>query len=180
MKTIIWKGLLYQSTEHCKIKKEEGFFMIDSKIEGSLEAQNYSVAYRLKINPDWEIQNFEIESQVDHTRSVTKGYKINRDWYINGGIRNEFSNFDFIDISLSPFTNTLPINHLNFEKEEEKIISVIYINLLENKIEPQQQKYIKISDAKYKYENIPNDFEAVLEVDGSGFVRFYPGLFEQM
>ncbi|GAA4140366.1 putative glycolipid-binding domain-containing protein [Sphingobacterium kyonggiense] len=179
MRTINWKGIIYKSIENCKVKKEDDYLLVNSKIVGTFETKSYSVDYTLKINLNWEIQSFEFYAQVDTLKSIIKGNKINRGWEINKEIRNEFSNIDFIDISLSPFTNTLPINNLNIGIGEETTIKVIYLNILENKIEVLQQKYIRIAERKYKFENIPNNFEAEIEVDEYGFVIFYPKLFKQ-
>lgn len=55
---------------------------------------------------------------------------------------------------------------------------MIYINILDNYIKPVKQKYRKNAGGAYKYENIPNDFEADITVDEFGLVIFYPSLFE--
>lgn len=39
------------------------------------------------------------------------------------------------------------------------------------------QKYTKLSDSEYLYENVPNDFEAKIQVDEFGLVVDYPMLF---
>lgn len=91
-----------------------------------------------------------------------------------------FRNFDFIDISLTPFTNTLPINHLNFIAHQKKTIEVMYVDIFKGSIEAVKQKYSKNSDLIYHYENLPKDFEADLDVDDSGFVNLYPTLFERI
>ena len=179
MRTINWKGIIYNSIENCKVKKEGDYLFVDSKIVGTFETKSYSIDYTLKINLNWEIQSFEIYTHVDTLKSIIQGNKIDSTWEINKELRNEFSNIDFIDISLSPFTNTLPINNLNIGIGDETTIKVIYLNILENKIEVLQQKYIRIAECKYKFENIPNDFEAEIEVDEYGFVMYYPELFKQ-
>ena len=56
-------------------------------------------------------------------------------------------------------------------------IQVIYLDLLEQKITPVKQKYTRLSKTEYHYENVPNDFEAKIEVDELGFVVDYPSLF---
>jgi hypothetical protein len=60
---------------------------------------------------------------------------------------------------------------------QEKEINVIYIDLLEDSIKKVKQKYRRISAEVYHYENVPNDFEAEITVDGAGFVIDYPQLF---
>lgn len=62
-------------------------------------------------------------------------------------------------------------------KETGHLIKVVYIDVLERQIKPLQQRYTKLSQAEYKYENVPNDFEAIITIDEAGFVVNYPGLF---
>jgi hypothetical protein len=49
--------------------------------------------------------------------------------------------------------------------------------MLNNKISPVKQKYVRLSPSVYHYENIPNDFETDIQVDESNFVVDYPQLF---
>jgi hypothetical protein len=54
---------------------------------------------------------------------------------------------------------------------------VIYCDILKRQIKPVHQKYTCLSNTKYRYENVPNDFEVTIEVDESGLVVDYPSLF---
>ncbi len=62
-------------------------------------------------------------------------------------------------------------------KDQTQEIKVIYFDILEKKISAVGQKYTCISPTSYHYENVPNDFEATIEVDELGFVVDYPELF---
>jgi hypothetical protein len=54
---------------------------------------------------------------------------------------------------------------------------VIYLDLLAQEVSPVRQKYTRLSQLEYQYENVPNDFEAKIQVDESGLVVDYPSLF---
>lgn len=58
--------------------------------------------------------------------------------------------------------------------------NVFYIDIREEKIEPRQQQYTLLSPKLYKFENIPNDFEAEITVDEWGLAVQYSGLFERI
>jgi hypothetical protein len=96
---------------------------------------------------------------------------------MDGKKADQFSGCTDVDIPLTPFTNTLPINRLKLAEGEEHQIKVIYLDLLEQQISPVKQKYIRLSKTEYHYENVPNDFEAKIDVDELGFVVNYPSLF---
>jgi hypothetical protein len=180
MKIIIWKGIIYNSLEYFKLKREKDTFIVKSKIIGTYEDKMYAVAYNVLIDNEWKVQNFKIEYEVNNIKKKIIGEKINNKWKMNGVINPSYTDFDFIDISLTPFTNTLPIRNLNLEIGQEQEVNVIYINILDNYVKPVKQKYRKISDRTYKYENVPNDFEADISVDELGLVIFYPLLFERL
>lgn len=105
--------------------------------------------------------------------------KENDCWLLNNIKVNEFNGCFDVDISLSPFTNSLPVNRLKLLNNQQKKIKVIYIDILEEQLKPAEQIYKRLFETKYLYQNVPNDFEAEIEVDESGFVINYPSLFKR-
>jgi uncharacterized protein len=175
---LLWTGREYYSLENCLVTTTDAGSEIDSIIVGKYDKKLYRVAYKIKTNQNWETLSLEIHSQHSDQRehflfeSDGKG-----NWKVDGKHTGEFNGCIDVDIPLTPFTNTLPINRLKFTPGEERQIQVIYVNLLEQQIIPVKQKYICRSKNEYHYENIPNDFEAKIEVDELGFVVDYPSLF---
>lgn len=180
MKTIIWKGLLYNSLEYFQISEIGDTFFVKSKIIGTYDNQVYFVEYVLNIDKEWNVSNFNIEFEINGKRKKITAVKNKNEWNINGDINIQFTDIDFIDISLSPFTNTLPIRRLKLNGSQEIEIKVIYIDILNGLIKPVNQKYKRNNSFNYKYKNIPNDFEADIDVDEFGLVTFYPALFERV
>ncbi len=136
MKTVIWKGIYYNSLEYFQLAESEQTITAISRIIGTHKSIAYFVHYNLKIGKEWNILNFEIEWEVNnHTKKIS-GAKENNEWTINNKIEPHFQGFQFIDISLSPFTNTLPINNLHLNIGQQKEISVIYIDILEDHATP--------------------------------------------
>jgi hypothetical protein len=175
---ILWSGIEYNSLENCLVRTTDMGAEINSVIVGGYGEKIYRVEYQIRTNQNWETIFVEIKSQHSNIRdhfafqSDAKG-----NWALNGKSANQFQGCIDVDIPLTPFTNTLPIKRLNTQKGEESEIYVLYIDLLERQITPVRQKYIRLSDTQYHYENIPNDFEANIEVDELGYVVDYPTLF---
>ncbi|MGE8426978.1 MAG: putative glycolipid-binding domain-containing protein [Sphingobacterium sp.] len=180
MKTLIWKGIIYNSLEYFKLTKQEGSFMVNANIIGHYEDKIYTLYYHLKIDEHWNVQHLDLEYAVNDVIKRIKGNKIENDWEINGSVKNDFQGIDYIDISLTPFTNTLPINNLNLEMGESTDIKVLYFDILNDAIKPVNQNYSKTKALTFQYKNIPKDFEADLEVDSLGLVVNYPGLFTKV
>jgi hypothetical protein len=177
---LLWTGREYHSLENCLVNTTDSGSEITSIIIGKYGKKIYRVEYKIKTNKEWEALLLEIKSQHGNTRehftfqSDGKG-----NWTTNGQPANQFKDCIDVDIPLTPFTNTLPIKRLNLKQNEERQIKVLYFDLLENTIKPVRQKYIRLSDTEYHYENIPNDFDAKITVDEHGFVVDYPSLFER-
>jgi uncharacterized protein len=175
---LLWTGREYHSLENCIVDISDEGVQITSTIIGTYESKIYKVEYRVKTNSTWETLRLEINSRhSDKTQSVKLESDGKGNWKGNIGNINDLKGCIDVDIPLTPLTNTLPINRLNLRENNSKENRVVYLDLLEGRITPVTQQYTRLSKTKYHYQNVPNDFEAILEVDESGFVVDYPSLF---
>lgn len=85
-----------------------------------------------------------------------------------------------VDISATPFTNTLPIRRLALNIGEAAGISVVYLAVPELSFRVLRQRYTRLQDRLYLYESLSSGYRAEIEVDGSGLVVRYPKLFERV
>jgi uncharacterized protein len=175
---LLWAGREYCSLENCLVGTTPTGSDITSTIVGCYQGKVYKVEYRIITNQQWETVGFEINSRhSDRTESIKFEGDGQGNWKSNGRRLEQFKGCLDLDIPLTPFTNTLPIRRLRLSPRESKEIDVIYCDLLENQIRAVRQRYTCLSEREYHYENVPNDFEAVIQVDESGFVIDYPALF---
>jgi uncharacterized protein len=175
---ILWTGREYYSLENCLVDISSAGVDISSVIVGKYKSRIYRVEYHIKTDPDWETQFVQITSrhsnneQKFHLHSDGRG-----NWFSEGKSVSRFKGCTDVDIAITPFTNTLPINRLQLDKNETHKVRVIYFDLLEQEVRPVNQQYTRLDDLQYHYENIPNDFETDITVDENGFVVDYPSLF---
>jgi uncharacterized protein len=86
-----------------------------------------------------------------------------------------------IDISITPFTNTLPIRRLRLQTGQSQEILVAYVQLPGLAVTTDRQRYTcREPDRRYRYESLDGDFTREIEVDGHGLVVTYPGLFRRV
>lgn len=175
---ILWTGREYYSLENCLVNTIDTGSEINSTIIGKYEEKIYRVVYQIKTNQNWETVFCEINSQhsnqTEHLSFESDG---KGNWVTNGKPADQFKGCIDIDIPLTPFTNTLPINRLKLAHGGEQQTKVIYFDVLKHQIKPVRQKYTCLSNTEYHYENVPNDFEAKIRVDELGLVVDYPSLF---
>jgi uncharacterized protein len=179
-KNILWTGIEYHSVENCILTITDKGAKVTSSIVGKYANELYKIEYRIRINQFWETTSFEMESQLHNTMKRVRFRRQGKGrWFVNGRLDKKLNGCIDIDISLTPFTNALPINRLKPAENQVEQIMVLYVDVLGEKIMPVQQKYTRLSDADFKFENVPNDFESVISVDELGLVVEYPGLFKR-
>ena len=177
---LLWTGREYYSLENCLVKTTAIGSEITSTIIGYYEEKIYRVEYKITTNQNWETVLFQINSRHSNQTQLIRFESDGKgNWKNNGEKAEQFNGCIDVDIPLTPFTNTLPIRRLRLSQHQAQEINVIYCDLLEQQIKPVRQRYTRLSNTEYHYENVPNDFEATIRVDESGFVIDYPSLFKR-
>jgi hypothetical protein len=88
-----------------------------------------------------------------------------------------------VDISATPFTNTLPIRKLGLKPGESAGVEVAYVRVPELLVGAERQRYgcleARADCGLYRFEALPSGFTAELPLDADGLVTGYPGLFQR-
>ena len=178
--TLLWKALPHTSTEFTTAI-EGKLITVNGHICGFDEGIPFHVHYHLIIDPDWQVQSVSVELETPaETTFRFKRDETGRWWDVKNKRYRELDGCDFVDISLTPFTNTLPIRNLMLKENETREIKVLYFDVPKGEYMPQRQRYTNKGNGVYKYEGLDTDFEAEVEVDGDGFVRKYEGVWERV
>lgn len=181
MKVLHWQGLQNKTTERCIIDSDEEDITVMGIVSNTENPEVLSIVYSIVINTNWQPVLVSLSGNVGD-REMDEMYMRTEGniWVNKGEVETEFTDCAYVDISLTPFTNTLPINRLQLPEGESEIIRVLYFDVLTGEVKAVEQKYTCIDKHHYKFENVPNDFEAIITVDDEGFVVSYPGLFERV
>lgn len=177
-KNMLWKGLLTNSLENALISKNANGLKVSSTVVGHYQDKVFQVDYSIESNPTWMTTSFKIYTR--HSNRFQHDF-LQRDqhgvWWSKGERVPQFADCIDIDISATPLTNTLPLNRLRLSIGQSSVVKVVYIDVFELTMRPAWQKYTRLTERTYRYENVPNDFEAVITVDDLGFVVDYPNLY---
>jgi hypothetical protein len=89
-----------------------------------------------------------------------------------------------IDISVTPFTNTLPIRRLNLHSGDTTVIEVAYLVVPDCEIWKTSQRYTcldqKVHGGLFRFQGLATGFEAEISADEEGFVVDYPPVFRRI
>ena len=179
-RNIIWKGFDDESLEFCRIDFQE-LITVKSTIVGCSADVPFKVDYELEMSTDWIISNFSIKAYLDNIEhAISLNHNGYGNWFRNGLEWKHLEGCLDIDISLTPFTNSLPINRIKSGLHEKTSIQVVYIDVLSFDIRKEFQYYQLLESSKYNFSNNDGSFTADIIVDELNLVKHYPGLFERL
>mgnify|MGYP000105414795 FL=1 len=176
----VWKNSMLNLTEFVSIEKEE-MTTVKGYITGEGYEKPWQVRYTLTLNPRWEAQTVFIEVMSEQNYTIEL-YKNELQQWLNekGEHQAAFDGCVDVDISFTPFTNTLPINRLQLTKGEGQDIRVVYVDVRHGVVKTVKQRYLNKGSQIYKYENEDSGYISELIVDKDGYVVDYPGIWQQI
>jgi hypothetical protein len=178
-RTIVWRALAWEGQEQLTLQIGDAGIEARSELRGMTEdGTPFELRYTVELSPEWQVQHVVIVDALDEGKHLDLLYE-NGQWIDSG--ENHLEEFDgvrFVDFSLSPFTNSLPVNNLRFEGNEAQKIEVVYIDLETFQLHRAEQYYTKLGKSTYHYQDVDRpDFQADIVVDDDGLLLVYPGLF---
>ncbi|EFH88988.1 putative glycolipid-binding domain-containing protein [Ktedonobacter racemifer] len=184
-RSVLWSHLGQPGLEHLFLHAREEEVLADGQAITMEQGMPLRAHYVVRCNSDWQVTQFDIDIlgrlQADlHLRADGKG-----NWFFaEGEPIPDLAGCIDIDISISPFTNTLPIRRLQLAVDESKEILVAYVALPDMQVTPIRQRYTCLSDLPgervYRYESLDSEFSTEITIDDDGLVINYPHLFEQL
>jgi hypothetical protein len=166
--------------EYCHITTHDTGSTYRGRITGVVNDKPVCVEYELETDDAFHITSFNIRSFADGTENISLQKK-NGQWMdASGHHLTQFDDCTDIDISLTPLTNTFPINRLKLNIGESKSIHVIYIDPVSQNLKKAEQRYTCLEIDKYRYENLASGFTSDLTVDSSGLIVTYPGAWQRI
>jgi hypothetical protein len=84
-------------------------------------------------------------------------------------------------LTITPFTNTLPIRRLRLKPGESAEIAAAFIEFPQLTVVKSPQRYTCLEeDRRYRYESLASGFTREIEVDGQGLVVTYPDFWQRI
>lgn len=171
--------------EHLRLTERSDYVYADGLLISTHEGRPYRLRYKIGCNPDWHVVYLSLSAVGDDGPQIELFSEGDGKWKDIAGVPlPEFDGCFDVDISATPFTNTLPIRRLNHEPDQSAEISILYIDVPERKLERTIQRYTCLektpSGGLYSFEALGSNFTALLRVDSHGLVLDYPGLFRRI
>jgi uncharacterized protein len=174
-----WTALAWPGWEHLELVETATGVTARSVLIGEREGVAYGARYEVQLDAAWVFRTLDImltDDRTLHLASDGRGH-----WSGQAGMAlPELEGCIDIDLSGSPFTNTLPLRRAKLEIGMPRHFRMAWIPL--HSLEPvrDEQIYTRLGNGRVRYQSADLSFERELTVDTDDFVLAYPGLFERM
>ena len=170
-----WEG---EGLEHLVLRGAPGAIVAESVVIGKAERRSFALHYRIDCDSSWYVRKIALDLVGGDRIELASDGRGN--WFDESRrpMRKLAGAID-IDISATPFTNTLPIRRLKLRAGESQEIIAVYFLVPQLKVSLDRQRYTRLDARHYRYESVDSDFRRDIEIDSKGLVVNYPGLFRR-
>jgi hypothetical protein len=176
-----WRDWSGEGLEHLVLGEGGAGVTAVSVVIGADEGTPFAARYRIACDTLWRVRELEVELLGEPF-----GISVTADgeggWFDVAG--NRLGHLDGaidVDLSATPFTNTLPIRRLDLAPHATADILTAYVAFPALTLEPNPQRYTCLERRRrYRFESLVIDFSRDIETDAAGLVTLYPDLFRRV
>lgn len=181
-RTVCWTPIGGSGFEHLQLRAEDGGYVARSVVLGIDDETPFRLQYKIKADQDWRTRKLWVRAATPVGESAlalrSDGHGNWRDE--DGTDLPALRDCIDVDITATPFTNTLPINRLRLPPGQSTDIRVVYVTTPSLDIGVSAQRYSRRGqESDIFFESPAHDFTALLPIDGDGLVLDYPQLFRR-
>jgi hypothetical protein len=178
---VSWEG---PGLEHLRLVTSDRGVVANGLVIGLEAGRPFRIGYEIRCDGHWRVRELRVAAP-DSERPVLELLADGEGHWKRGDGEPipELDGCIDVDISASPFTNTLPIRRLGLEPGQSEELRVAYVRVPELLVGAERQRYgcleAGANDGLYQFEALPSGFTAALPVDADGLVIDYSGLFRR-
>lgn len=137
------------------------------------------VQYVLRLSAMWQVRQFILFRDLDEPDLWLATDGGGRWGEMNGAHRVELDGCYDVDLTITPFTNTLPIRRLPLNVGDTADITVACIDVETLEVRPDPQRYTRLGSHQWQFTQLESGWTQTFAVDEFGLVLDYPTLFRR-
>lgn len=172
--TVIWNNISEPGMEYLTLSRAGLQLRGAGTVIQLLAGLPFRVQYEVFCDDSWRTRRAVVEQWSGDQRYTLHLSADSRGrWFSEGQRLTHLDGCVDVDLGITPFTNTLPIRRLKLAVGQSQEIRAAWVRFPELKAQPLAQRYTRLAQNRYLYENADNSFSAELEVDEQGLVITY-------
>ena len=179
-RTIFWRRLNIDGLERLLVVEDGNGIFVKGTIL-TTEDGGCRVDHEWRLDGNWSTLRVAVSREGADGRKALRLDRTDVGWKVNGQARPDLDGASEVDLSLTPFCNTLALRRLMKTADDALALDIAYIDGVALSVERSRQAYDRIGDRCFRYRDLglAMGFEALIDVDDAGFVTRYEGLFER-
>jgi hypothetical protein len=175
-----WRAWSGDGLQHVFVRQRADAIVADGVVLFTDERLHFAATYRIECDAGWHVTGTHVrligvDTSID---LISDGAGHWRDE--EGALLPMLDGAIDVDISVTPFTNTLPIRRLGLSQGQTADIRAVYVELPALTVSVDPQRYTCLKPGRHRYESLNSDFARDIDVDSDGLVVKYPGLFKRV
>jgi uncharacterized protein len=176
--TAFWRALYTAGHDAaCLTETTEGW-----SLEGAAvylkDGATAALSYHLSLAPTWETMTGSIRGRLGGAEVRHDIQRDDKGWLLNGRRQAGLEGVVDLDFGFTPATNFAQLKRMNLGIGSKAEISVAWMDVDSVGLEPLPQIYERLGQDTYDYNSPQGPYRAILELQSTGFVRLYPGLWQ--
>lgn len=176
-----WRGVEDPTLEVVRVRELGDEYRADSWFV-SADSLPVVVHYRWVLDRTWRTRVLTIETHEPEQRRMFIERAGPASWRVDGVSRSDLDGCDEIDLSITPFSNTLGLLRFGPAPGGAGALTALYVPFPELTCIPSRQEYERLGPLTFRYVDFGANagFRAELTVDEDGSVCRYERLFERL
>lgn len=177
MSAILWRRLDVPGHDACHVERSDAGWELQGTAVFLHEETPARLSYHVTCDGDWLTQRGRVDGRlgaepVDFVIARSSGGV----WTLGGEAVSGLETCVDLDLGFTPATNLLPIRRLDLAEGEAADAPAAWLDVAAGTLGLLSQRYERRPASAYWYDAPDEGYAALLEVDPTGFVRRYPGL----
>src|SRR5260370_27753470 len=136
-----WHGWSGKSLERLVLQEDSDEIVAESAIIGSIDDDNFAARYRILCDGSWRVTEVEI-NEIGNDGWIELSHDGAGNWLdASANPLPELNGAFDIDVSITPFTNTIPIRRLHLDRGQSNEILALYVPLPGLTLTPDRPRY---------------------------------------
>ncbi|MBZ4330826.1 putative glycolipid-binding domain-containing protein [Corallococcus sp. AS-1-12] len=179
---LIWRRVMDElGFEHARVRRGPEGAELSGLLLVAEQGAPLRAEYSIVCDSAWRTRRVSVtQSWRGEHRALTLEHDGQGHWWKDGQVAQELEGCTDVDLGLTPSTNALPINRLRLAEGARAEIRAAWVRFPELEVVPARQGYTRTGPARYRYEGLESDFNAMLDVDADGVPIDYADLWRRI
>jgi uncharacterized protein len=176
---VLWRRLDLPGHDACRLERFDNGWRLSGTAVFRHEQGPACLAYQVTCDAAWLTQEGSVQGWVGTERvEYLASREAHGAWTLNGRAVPHLEGCDVLDLGFTPATNLFHLRRIALNVGQEAAVTAAWLDVSAKTLDILHQRYQRRTEELYWYEAPRFAYAALLEVAPLGFVRRYPGLWE--